>query len=550
MKTSTVGKILLPTAALLAIAVGMLHSPSDWAVGVCKVGVIGVLLAIALVNDPISRRVTAESPARRVGALACLGAGVLLVSLNATALLVVLPALARAVPGLTPDGVWMLAATYLLGCAASIPIAGPLANRIGRQRTFQLGLALFASAGLVAGGAAGWVFVALALQGVGTALATGPGTAATVRTLFPDFRRGLVVAIYGAIAVFLMLGPLLGGALVATDWSAAFTMNLATAAIALVLTRYLVPDSRDVGARASIDPFGPALFAVGLFFVSQGLINSSVRAPAAGVFTAIGGVALAVSLTRAVWRIFEKMSSAIPTPRFGSARLPLAGAANAALLFVGCGGAVTAMFLFAFVRELPPLELGWAVLPIPVGVVCGHAVGEWLVDRVPPPAVIAPAVLLVAMAALSMFALTAEGGYWLPTGLALAAGALFVGAGVRATARWIRPRDLLWGSLEDARTFLREVRFSTAAVGAIFTAALVESYRDTLLGSPSGAAGSGVFPELIPPAGPALAFADKEAFVQAMGRALVQIGAYVFVGCLVVSVVFFLVTRPDDHHTT
>jgi len=547
MRIATLGNVVLLPAALLAIAAGILFWSNPWAVYVLQAGLIGLLVTGALTDDPLSRRVTPEPWARRAGALACIGSGVLLVTLNATAVLVMLPTLVRAVPGISSGAVAMFPVAYLLGLAAFVPLAGPLGDAIGRRRTFMFGLAIFGS---------GWVLVldspivALMLQGIGTTLATGPGTMSLVRRLFPNARGRLAMAGSAVVAVGLALGLVLDGVLVAINPWAISAMNMVAAIITLLVTRYVVPESRNVEAPASIDLFNPGLLTVGLLFMGQGFIGHAVGAPGGGIFTSLGAIALAVVLVRVVWRTGKNRSSGIP-PRLSRGQLPFAALANATLSFVACGGAVMATCYLAFVWELPPLELGLALLPIPVGLVCGNVIAEWLVDRVGPPPVIMASVLFVAIAAMSMYVLTPHGSYWVPMALALFVGGLAVRAGVVATRRWTRASDLPWIPVKEARTFLRQVRLSMGAVGVFFVAAYVEwSYREGLLADAAAQAGSGAFPELIPPAGPSWAFADHDAFVQAMGTSMLEIGAVVFGASLLVGIWYLLVTRTPDEATT
>lgn len=111
---------------------------------------------------------------------------------------------------------WVVDA-YTLAFAVLLLPSGALADRFGRKRLFQIGLAVFALGSLLCGLAQSpdQLDAARVLQGIGGAV-LAPSSLALLVTSFPDPRQKIhAVSLWSAIsAVGLGLGPTLGGALV------------------------------------------------------------------------------------------------------------------------------------------------------------------------------------------------------------------------------------------------------------------------------------------------------------------------------------------------
>lgn len=159
---------------------------------------------------------------------------------------------------------WVLAA-YLLPLAALAPVGGFLADRHGRRRIFVIGALMFALASLACALSPGiWVMIAArAVQGAGAAIMV-PAAVALVATNSPAERRTEYIGWMVSIgAVFLSLGPLLGGVLTSGlgwRWVYVVVVPVALAAVAL---SFRVPESRDAGP-GSLDAVGIGLLVAGL----------------------------------------------------------------------------------------------------------------------------------------------------------------------------------------------------------------------------------------------------------------------------------------------
>ena len=133
----------------------------------------------------------------------------------------------------------------VLTYASLMPGLGRLADIVGHKRVFVTGL-LWSAGALVLCGLAttfGWLLAARVLQGAGIAFLLSCGPALATLS-FPERDRSRVLGWYTTgFAAALMLGPVVGGALVdAWGWQAVFWFRLPLVLAAAVLVVFLVPD--------------------------------------------------------------------------------------------------------------------------------------------------------------------------------------------------------------------------------------------------------------------------------------------------------------------
>ena len=130
--------------------------------------------------------------------------------------------------------------SYLLVFGGLLLTAGTLADRIGRKRMLQAGIAVFGLSSLAAGfaGSAGQLIGWRAVMGLGAALIM-PATLSTITSVFPREERAKAIGIWAALAALgIGLGPLVGGLLLQWfDWGSVFFVNVPVAAVALARGR-------------------------------------------------------------------------------------------------------------------------------------------------------------------------------------------------------------------------------------------------------------------------------------------------------------------------
>ncbi|MGH3201579.1 MAG: MFS transporter, partial [Streptosporangiaceae bacterium] len=165
---------------------------------------------------------------RRRAILAVMCLSLLIVVIDNTILNTALPTLARVLHASTTDLQWITDA-YTLTFAALLVMAGALGDRFGRRRALLLGLVIFASGSAWAAlsGDASTLIAARAVMGIGAAFVM-PATLSILTAVFPAKERAGAIGAWSAIAgVGIVVGPTLGGLLLAHFyWGSVFWVNV------------------------------------------------------------------------------------------------------------------------------------------------------------------------------------------------------------------------------------------------------------------------------------------------------------------------------------
>jgi EmrB/QacA subfamily drug resistance transporter len=306
-----------------------------------------------------------------------------IVGLDATVVNIALPSIRRDLRASVAQLQWTIDA-YTLTLAALLMLAGSTADRLGRVRVFQVGLALFTAGSLLCSVAPSvqLLVAARVVQATGGSM-LNPVAMSIIRNTFTDGReRAQAIGIWGAVlGISMGLGPVLGGLLVElVDWRAIFWINIPVGLAAIALTWRYVPESKAQRARR-VDPLGQLLVIVVLLSLTYGIID----APRAGWTSAgtVGLFALALAALGALIRIeLRRIDPLIDVRFFRSA--PFSGAtAIAVATFAAFGGFLLLNTLYLQdARHLSPLHAGLYVLPMAVmqfvfGPVSGRAVGRF-----------------------------------------------------------------------------------------------------------------------------------------------------------------------------
>ena len=217
---------------------------------------------------------------KRIVILLICSMALLVVGLDATIVNVALPSIHRSLHSSLSGLQWTIDA-YTLVLASLLMLSGSMADRLGRRRVFQCGLALFSLGSLLCALAPslGMLIAARVLQAIGGSM-LNPVAMSIIRNVFVDAReRAMAIGVWGAVfGVSMALGPVLGGVLVQiSSWRAVFLVNLPVGVIAIVLTALFVPESKADHARR-IDPIGQLLVIAALATLTYGIID----APRAG----------------------------------------------------------------------------------------------------------------------------------------------------------------------------------------------------------------------------------------------------------------------------
>src|SRR5919109_2846995 len=160
-------------------------------------------------------------------ALSCTSLGMLLATINSGTLIIALPDLERELHTSLLTLVWVILA-YMIASTVLVLSAGRLSDLFGRKRAYVGGFVVFALASVGAGFSADGTQLILwrIVQGVGAAFLFA-NAAALVTDAFPREQLGLALGTNTMVAAIgLVLGPVLGGALVSISWEWVFWFNV------------------------------------------------------------------------------------------------------------------------------------------------------------------------------------------------------------------------------------------------------------------------------------------------------------------------------------
>lgn len=235
--------------------------------------------------------------------LAAMTGSLSMVFLDATIVGVALPAI-QADLGLGVTGSAWVVNGYLLALASAMALGGRLGDAMGRVRAFQIGVFCFAaSSAACAFAPTGTALVAARVaQGLGACLMQ-PASSAIVAGAFPEGKRGKAMAVYvGLPLLFMMLGPVLGGALTQWfGWRWNFGVNLPIAALTLLIVAVVRPSEPAAPKRPLAWRHALILMAglPGVVFGLQELARPTAGlAPWIGVAAIVGGITLLAGFAR------------------------------------------------------------------------------------------------------------------------------------------------------------------------------------------------------------------------------------------------------------
>jgi EmrB/QacA subfamily drug resistance transporter len=302
----------------------------------------------------------------------------LMVSMDVTIVNVALPAIRRdldaSVAGLewAIDGYTVVVASFLL-------LAGSTADRLGRRRTFQAGLALF-SFGSVLCSLAPTTFalvVSRMVQALGGAMLNPVAMSIIANTFTRPAERARAIGVWGAVfGASMAIGPVVGAFLTqAVGWRSIFWINLPIGLAAIALTARFVPESRAEKARR-VDLVGQALIVVALASLTSGVIEG----PQTGWGSAwiVGAFALALASLVALVAYESRRADPLIDPRFFQSAPFAAATVVAVIAFAAFSGFLFLNSLYLQdTRGLRASTAGLCTLPIALAtVVCSPLSGR------------------------------------------------------------------------------------------------------------------------------------------------------------------------------
>jgi EmrB/QacA subfamily drug resistance transporter len=208
---------------------------------------------------------------RRYLIFAAVGLGLLMYSLDSTAVAVAFPNFLRDFHATLLWAAWTIS-IYYIAVTMWMPLVGNLSDSLGRKRVYLASLALFTCSSLACGLAPN-IHALIAcrfFQGIGGA-AFLPTASGIVSDCFPE-NRDRVIGLFSSIfPIGLIIGPNLGGWIVSRfSWRYIFYINLPIGVILTTAVILLIEETKGL-SRSRIDIAGALFMSGGVLFLMFGL---------------------------------------------------------------------------------------------------------------------------------------------------------------------------------------------------------------------------------------------------------------------------------------
>ena len=412
--------------------------------------------------------------------------GTFMATLDISIVNVALPAIQASLQASASDLQWIIDA-YTLSLSALILSSGALGDRFGRRRFWLWGVALFTLGSLIC--ALSSTLAALlagrVIQGIAAA-AVIPGALSLITHAFEDGRlRARIIGIWSTVsALSLIAGPILGGLLVNTGgWASIFLINLPLGAVALVLGRRGLNDSKHA-ERIALHPSGQLLSIAWLGTLVYGLIVAGEcgwSEPA--TLRPLAASALLLVLFICVER--RTRHPLLPAGLFGRADMIRFNLASAVLGFSAYSSVFFGALFFQQVQGLTPPEAGWRMAPEFTAMLLGTSAFGRLTHRLSADSIAVSGFALMGAGLLCLALLHADSPY-LYTAAGLAILGIGMGLAIPATGALVMtaaPRHQA-GPASAAMNAARQAGMSLgiALLGTLMNQRAVEVFRHSLSG--------------------------------------------------------------------
>jgi EmrB/QacA subfamily drug resistance transporter len=323
----------------------------------------------------VTPSVAPPSPSRALTfVLTALGAFV--TSLDLSIVNVAFPAISRSFVGTSVAGLAWILTGYSIVFGSLLVIGGRTADRVGRRRTFFVGIGVFGFGSALCGIAPSVALLigGRLLQGAGAAF-TLPASLGLLLTAFPGERRSQMVALWSGIgALAVATGPSLGALLVTEwGWRLVFYVNVPICIVTIVVGRVVLVEVKHASSRRS-DYLGVVLLSGALatlvLAISEGSNWGWADPRTLGAF-----VASALLFPAFVRRCRHHPEPIVDLTLFRSRTLTLADAATA-VYATGFFAMLLGNILFLTgVWQWSILDAGLAITPSPivVAIIAGQA---------------------------------------------------------------------------------------------------------------------------------------------------------------------------------
>ncbi len=338
----------------------------------------------ATVPAPPERRrrigVDADHSHYKWWALSCTCLGMLLATVNSGTLIIALPDLERNLHTSILELVWVIL-VYMIASTVLVLSAGRLSDQFGRKKAYIAGFVVFAAASLGAGFSSSGTELIIwrVIQGIGGAFLFA-NSAAIVTDAFPKEELGVAMGTNTMVAAIgLVIGPVLGGALVEISWHWVFWFNVPFGLLGALWAFSILKEITGRSDDRSFDAAGTLTFLIGL----TGLVYGVSRG---GISGWTGPAIIALVVAAVFLPLFVLVESRHKHPMLDlsifSSRL-FSLASIAAFINGLARFALTFVFVFYFqgVQGNSPLLAGLKLAPLAAGMLVASPIAGVYADR-------------------------------------------------------------------------------------------------------------------------------------------------------------------------
>jgi EmrB/QacA subfamily drug resistance transporter len=399
----------------------------------------------------------------------------LLATINSGTLIIALPDLERSLNTTLLELVWVIL-SYMIASTVLVLAAGRLSDLFGRKRAYIAAFAAFSLASLGAGFASGGTELILwrIVQGIAGAFifANAP---AVVTDAFPKRQLGIAMGTNSMVAAIgLVLGPILGGALVAISWHWVFWFNVPLGVLGAVWAALVLRELSQQDRERGLDLIGTMVFVAGLTGLVLGISKGGISGWDQPVV--IGGLIAAAALLP-LFVLIEHRGRA-PMLDLSIFRNRMFSAAAAAAFINGLSRfALLFIFVFYFqgAQGDDPITAGIKLAPMAIGMLVASPLAGLWADRHGSRGLAALGMLVGAVGLALMTLLQADSPYWQSSLYLLLVGigsGMFNSPNTAAMMGTVPPQRR--GIAAGARTMLQNTGavISIAFVIAVVTAAV------------------------------------------------------------------------------
>ena len=457
--------------------------------------------------------------------------GILLAAINASIVLISLPAIFRGIglnplsPGNVGYLLWMLMG-YLVVTAVLVVPFGRLGDMYGRVKIYNLGFVVFTVAAIALsfdpfhlGGGAVWLIAWRVIQGIGGAMLMA-SSSAILTDAFPANQRGMALGTNMVAAVAgSFLGLLIGGFLSEWHWKAVFWVGVP---IGVLGTIWSYRSLRELGSRTSgrLDWAGTLTFGLGLTVLLVGITygiqpygDSTTGWTSPWVLGAI-----AAGLLLLVAFCFVELNVASPMVDIRLFKSAAFGMGNLAGLMssMGRGGLQFMLIIWlqgiwlplhGYTFESTPLWAGIYLLPVTVGFLIAAPLAGWLSDRMGARPLTVGGMLLMAATFVALLLIPVNFDYWMFAILVFLNG---LGGGIFTAPNTAAIMSSVPADQRGAASGVRSTFFNggnSLSIGIFFSLMIIGLANTLPAAMSSGLTAQGVSPEVahevanLPPVG-------------------------------------------------